>query len=441
MGIYSLSTPLGGAICIIRISGEGTLAALNRIFKGRGETVPNMLRVGLIMDGEEMIDEAMAVYFKAPYSYTGEDMAELHCHGSAVVVDRVMGLLSATGLRLAQCGEFTKRAFLKGKMDLTQSEAVMSLISSNSERGRKASLMQLRGSLSQRIKHVRDGIADILAHIEVSIDYPEEDLDRPNMAGQIEKQLLEVDALLKTFKSGRLLFDGIKVAIAGRPNVGKSSLLNAIAGEDRAIVTDIPGTTRDTLEVLVKARGLVIKLYDTAGIRRSDDAVEALGVERSIQMIEDADVILMVLDTSEPLAAEDYEVALHIQDKPVLIALNKSDAKSVLTQKQVESEFNAEVLPVSAATGEGLDALISKIYDMSVGKEGISDIAINARHREAILFARQHLQDALDAAQLASEDCLSIDIRSAWEALGEVIGETTTEDLLDRIFSQFCLGK
>ena len=445
MTIYAPATAPGqGAIAIVRISGEKAGETLTRIFRSKGKMEPNVMRYGTIVDGEEPIDEAMAVFFQNPHSYTREDMAELYCHGSMAIVERVLELLSRQeGLRLAQPGEFTRRAFLNGRMDLAQAEAVMSLIASQSELGRKASLRQLKGSLSQKIRGCRDGIADILAAIEVSIDYPEEEFDPIALSGRIEAEIEKLNRLLSTFRTGRLLQEGVRVAIVGRPNVGKSSLLNALIGSERAIVTEIPGTTRDVVEAMFRMEGLVFRFYDTAGIREADNPVERIGVERSLETLEDADLVLGVFDQSEPLTAEDEEMFAKLAGRPGLIVLNKSDKPASVTASALKDEFpGLEVLSISAREKEGLENLLQALYRLAAGMTAQSETVINERHREAISRAKRHLEDAAAACRDNwEEDCISIDVRAAWEALGEIVGETATEDLLDRIFSKFCLGK
>lgn len=444
--IYALSTPPGqAAIAVVRVSGDGARDVFEKIFRHRGATESHRLYYGDILDDGSVVDEAMAVFMAAPKTYTREDMAEFHCHGSMAVVKRLMRTLEKNGVRLALCGEFSKRAFLNGRIDLAQAEAVMDLIAASSERLRRTSLRQMKGSLSEKIIGCRDGIADILAALEVSIDYPEEMLDAPAIDAEIDTVLAQLEALAATFYTGRLIREGIGVALVGRPNVGKSSLLNALLGSERAIVTEIAGTTRDVLEEQFQINGMPVRLIDTAGIREGNDPVEKIGVQRSFAALKDADVAVLVLDTSCALTEEDREIADSIEG-PFLVALNKSDGPVVLPPGEVSAWFpEVPVLAVSAATGDGLHELVRAIYDASLafGAGGeASETVVNQRHQEAIeraatalLAAKQTLFDVADEA------CVALDLRSAWEALGEIVGETATEDLLDRIFSRFCLGK
>ncbi|MGI6175850.1 MAG: tRNA uridine-5-carboxymethylaminomethyl(34) synthesis GTPase MnmE [Christensenellales bacterium] len=442
MTIFALSTPPGvGAVAIIRISGPASRDTLQRIFSSRSTLQHATLRYGELRDGDALIDDAMAVFFEAPNSYTREDMAELHCHGALSVVRRVMQLLSDCGLRLAEPGEFTKRAFLNGRIDLTQAEAVMDLIASVSEQSRNASLLQMKGALSREITACRDALLDLLAFIEASIDYPEESLDEVRIDTSIDTVLNALITLRASYGAGKLLREGVKIAIAGRPNVGKSSLLNALLGRERAIVTDIPGTTRDVIEESLQVNGLQLLLYDTAGIRETADTIERLGVERSGTAVEESDAVLFVLDTSQPFSEEDALVWSRVQKKPSIVALNKTDGGAVLTQAQAQTLLGQEILPVSAVTGEGLDKLLDALYTAGVQNANLSALTINERHLQAIQKSIGALQEVRAALGSVDEECLSIDIRRAWEALGEIIGDTATEDLLDRIFSQFCLGK
>jgi tRNA modification GTPase len=442
MTIFALSTPPGvGAVAIIRISGPASRDTLQRIFSSRSTLQHATLRYGELRDGDALIDDAMAVFFEAPNSYTREDMAELHCHGALSVVRRVMQLLSDCGLRLAEPGEFTKRAFLNGRIDLTQAEAVMDLIASVSEQSRNASLLQMKGALSREITACRDALLDLLAFIEASIDYPEESLDEVRIDTSIDTVLNALITLRASYGAGKLLREGVKIAIAGRPNVGKSSLLNALLGRERAIVTDIPGTTRDVIEESLQVNGLQLLLYDTAGIRETADTIERLGVERSGTAVEESDAVLFVLDTSQPFSEEDALVWSRVQKKPSIVVLNKTDGGAVLTQAQAQTLLGQEILPVSAVTGEGLDKLLDALYTAGVQNANLSALTINERHLQAIQKSIGALQEARAALGSVDEECLSIDIRRAWEALGEIIGDTATEDLLDRIFSQFCLGK
>lgn len=453
--ITALATPPGeGGIAVIRLSGPESLQMAGRLFvNGKRRKVKEFreryLYYGFILDQDQnTVDEVLLVYMKAPRTYTREDVVEIHCHGGMIPVRKILDLLLQEGARLAQPGEFTKRAFLNGRIDLAQAEGVMDLISSKSEEAARSSLQQMEGSLSREIKAVRDDMLDVLARIEVTVDYPEEDIE--GMVGeQIHKRLFtareQCRSLLKSAHQGRLIREGIKTVIIGKPNVGKSSLLNALVRENRAIVTDIPGTTRDVIEEYVNIKGVLVRILDTAGIRETMDLVEKIGVEKSRELTRDADLILLLLDASHPLEEEDMKILQWLKDKQVLILLNKSDRPSAIEPEDIEMLTDSTIIKTSMIDGTGLDQVEEFIYHLvySGGAGPKNSVMItNSRHKEALIRAERHLGEALDALAASMPlDLVTIDIRNVWEALGEITGESLTENLIDKIFMEFCLGK
>lgn len=447
--ICALSTPSGpGGIAVIRLSGPQSKEIFNKVFFSSSVAEERKLQYGHIMDGRETIDEAMGVYFNAPRSYTGEDMAEIHCHGGNLPVSRVLHILTKTGTRPAEPGEFTRRAFLNGKIDLSRAEAVMSYISSTSEAGAKVSLAQLKGTLYNKILSMQDTLTSLLARIEAIIEYPDEDL-----TSDVEKPVVQAVAVLKdeilslceTYVEGRILRDGFYVAIAGKPNVGKSSLLNYFAGREKAIVTDIPGTTRDVIEDTVNIRGISVRFFDTAGIRATEDLVERIGVSRSHETIHAADLILLVIDVSEGITKEDIDLYETYRQLNMLICLNKTDLDNKdIDPHAVKCFGDKKILHVSALTGAGMDHLKETIYHEAIRDEKLLEgvVITSERHKNALINAAKHLTEALDAyARGMMLDCISIDIKAAWHDLGLITGHTVTEEIIDRIFSTFCLGK
>ncbi len=454
--IAAISTPIGvGGIGIVRLSGSQSLNIVNNIFRTKsGSSLDNFhnrhFYYGYIVKKNgDVLDEVLMVVMKAPGSYTREDMAEIHCHGGIVPLSQILKLVIRHGARLAEPGEFTKRAFLNGRIDLSQAEAIMDLICAKTEKSAKASIKQMEGELSSRICAMREDMLDLMAHIEVSIDYPEEDIEDMDInavkqrLGQLKHKMSH---LLDTAEQGKLIRHGIKTVIVGKPNVGKSSLLNALLGENRAIVTEIPGTTRDIIEESVNIKEVLVRIIDTAGIRKTTDMVEEMGVERSKQNIEDADLILWVMDASRPIEDEDREILDDIQHKKTLIILNKMDCPVALDFKELKSI--AKDIPIVKAcmiNQEGIEEIKEYIHNMVIsGKVSADDgvIITNIRHQEALINSLQHVNDALISIDEGVPlDLISIDIRGAWDALGSITGETITEDLIDKIFSEFCLGK
>jgi len=451
--IAAIATPYGeSAIGIVRLSGPESLQILKKVFKGKSSSFrPRFAHYGFVVDKNgEPIDEAVVIYYKAPHSYTGEDMVELNLHGNPLILKRVLNRLLEEGARLAEPGEFTKRAFLNGKLDLTQAEAVAELISAKTELARKLALNQLQGALSKEIKPLREELLMLHALVESSIEFEEEDIPTitpEELKERLKKILQRVERLLKTAQTGKAIREGLKLAIVGLPNVGKSSLFNRLLGEERAIVTDIAGTTRDYLEETVNLKGVPIRLIDTAGIREAKDTVERIGVERSLQKLKEADIVLFVVDASkENLLEEEIKLAQTLAEsgKPVLVVINKIDLGRKLQLPENFPLKGAPTVEVSAKTGEGLEKLgeeILKTAGVNAAEGG--NIYISVRHENLLKRAKKALENALNylKGEFYSPEILMLDLREATDALGEIIGEVTTEDVLGQIFSTFCIGK
>jgi len=447
--ICALSTPSGpGGIAVIRLSGPHAKKIFGSVFVSLSEAEDRKLLYGHITDGTQTIDEAMGVCFTAPSSYTGEDMAEIHCHGGSLPVARVLRILVKSGARPAEPGEFTKRAFLNGKMDLSRAEAVMSYISSTSEAGAKVSVSQLKGTLYDKILSMQDTLTNLLAQIEAIIEYPEEDMTK-----DIEKPVVqalqalkdEILSLCVTYDEGRILREGFNVAIAGKPNVGKSSLLNVLIGREKAIVTQIPGTTRDIIEDMVNIHGISVRFFDTAGIRATEDAVEKIGVRRSHETIDAADLVLLVIDVFEGITKNDIELYEQYKESNMLVCFNKTDlGNKDIDTNTVQCFGDKKIMHVSALTGEGMDALKEIIYHEAIQDEKLLEgvVITSERHKNALYDVAKHCSEALEAyASGMMLDCMSIDMKAAWHDLGLITGLTVTEEIIDRIFSTFCLGK
>lgn len=455
--ISAVATAAGeGGIGIVRISGPEALPVASQLFCGvNGKTAPDInpfqAAYGKIVDpvSKEMIDEALLLVMKAPRSYTREDVVEIHCHGGMVPIRRILDLTLRLGCRLAEPGEFTKRAFLNGRLDLSQAEAVIDVIRAKTDASLRLAVSHLSGALSQQVKAMRQELLGIIAQLEAVIDFPEEDIDElgSDQTRLAVSRLSEsVERLLSTAATGRILRDGLSTVIIGKPNVGKSSLLNALVRDERAIVTDIPGTTRDTIEEYVTVRGIPLRLIDTAGIRPTADLVERIGVERARDMTSQADLLILMLDRSLPLAAEDREIFSLLAGRTALVLLNKSDLPAVWDPSEL-AELSAAhaVIEASVKTGAGLDALeeaiVGLVYSGQV-ETGERSFITNVRHVQALRTVHSHLLAALtaDAAGMPV-DCVVIDLRAAWETLGMISGDTVGEDIIDEIFSRFCIGK
>ncbi len=437
--IYALATPVGGAIAVVRLSGTGAKKLLYTVFTGRG--APREMAYGRIVnEAGEPLDQVMAAFFPAPRSYTGEDMAELYLHGGQTTVRRVLALLGRHA-RGARPGEFTERAFLNGKLDLAQAEAVMDLINAGAERSANSALAQLTGRLSERIAAVEAQLLDALSGLEAAIDYPEELEDDVTSAlpGVLAAAEAELAALIGAGLSGRVLREGARVALIGRPNAGKSSLLNALAGAERAIVTQFAGTTRDVLEEAVSMDGIPVTLFDTAGIRAADDPVERIGVERARRAAERADLLLLCFDAAAPLSEEDEALLAETAGRSRLAVCCKGDLPA-LWEAEALSPYGIEALAVSAETGEGLAALRRAIA-ARIAPAAESALVTNARHIEALQRAAASVSDAEKSAGGTEPELVATDLREALAALGQITGREASADLIERIFSKFCVGK
>lgn len=453
--IAAISTPIGeGGIAIVRVSGPDAISTVDKVYKGKRKlsTVDShTIHYGWIVDPKtnEKVDETLVSVMKAPRTFTGENVVEVNVHGGIVSVNRVLQLILDAGARLAEPGEFTKRAFLHGRIDLSQAEAVIDLIRSKTDRAMKVALSQVEGKLSKEIRSIRQALLELMAHIEVHIDYPEHDEEEVTYQ-HIEQQVVgirnRIAVLEKKGNEGKILREGIETAIIGRPNVGKSSLLNALAKESRAIVTDIPGTTRDIIEEYVNIRGIPLKLIDTAGIRETEDIVERIGVERSRKAIEKADLVLLMLNQAEPITEEDEQLFELVKGSNVIVVLNKIDLPSKVDVEQIRRWFEGRpVVSISLMTEEGLDALEEAVSRLFLAGKVASDdptYISNARHIQLLRQALQSLDDAyVGVKDRLPYDMIAIDLKRAWLFLGEIIGDAVSDDLITQIFSQFCLGK
>ena len=450
------SAPGEGAIGIVRLSGDDALAIADKVYKLGQKKLSTQdshtIHYGHIVDpkdGQE-IDEVMVSVMREPKTFTREDIVEINTHGGIVATNRVLELVLREGATLAEPGEFTKRAFINGRIDLTQAEAVMDLIRAKTDRSMDLAVKQLDGKLSNLIENLRQDILNTLAQVEVNIDYPEyDDVEEMTLKLLGEKTIIikdRIDGLLSTAKQGKILRDGISTAIVGRPNVGKSSLLNALLREEKAIVTDIEGTTRDTVEEYINIRGVPLKLVDTAGIRDTEDVVERIGVERSKKALKEAELVLLLLNQSEALTAGDRELLALTQDHKRIIIMNKIDLPNqLLKESLLEWVEEDEIIATSMMTQEGIDALEEKIADYFFsGQSGEKDATYvsNARHIDLLQKASQSLDEVKNGIDMGMPvDLIQIDFTRAWEILGEIIGENAPDELLTQLFSQFCLGK
>ena len=455
--IAAISTPVGeGGISIIRISGEDAVAVAKRLYHGSkdpAQVASHTINYGHIVDpdtGAE-VDEVMVSVMRAPHTYTCEDVVEINCHGGLLATNRILQLVLSYGARMAEPGEFTKRAFLNGRIDLSQSEAVMDLIRAKTDKSMKVALNQLDGDLSRLIRHLRQDILDVLAQVEVNIDYPEYDAVEEMTTKMLKEKALDIQqriqALLKTAKQGKVLREGLATAIIGRPNVGKSSLLNTLLHEDKAIVTDVAGTTRDVIEEYVNVDGVPLKLIDTAGIRDTDDTVEKIGVERSKRALDAADLILLLIDSSAPLTAEDCELLTATHGKQRIVILNKTDLPRRVDLDELKKLTDGDALiETSIVKHEGMDQLGQQISKMFFN-EGIESsqnnvMVTNARHIGLLHQANAALSDVLKGINAGMPvDLVQIDMTRCWDLLGEITGDSYQDELLDQLFSQFCLGK
>ena len=456
--IAAIATARGEAgIGIVRVSGPLALPIATDLFLAPRAVSPTQLPThtltyGHVVDAtasDEVIDEVLLGVMHAPRTYTGEDIVEFNCHGGIVPLTAVLDLVVKRGARLAEPGEFTKRAFLNGRLDLAQAEAVAELIASKTNLSRKIAIGALAGKLSDTVNQLNDGIANLLAEIEASVDFPEEDLDFMKVGAQLDcARAIQTDltTLLETASEGRLISEGVNVAILGKPNVGKSSLLNALVGTARAIVTDIPGTTRDTIEEAINISGIPLKLFDTAGLRQTDDIIEQQGVERSRAVLERAELLLLMFDASQPLNDADLDLLRTAQSHKAILILNKTDLPVVTPSAALLAHCpKRRVVETAIPRGEGIDTLKAAVCEVLVGDElvvGESPIVTNARHQDALRRANEGLNYAIESlANTMPPELVAVDLRISLDALGDIVGKTTTEDILDRIFSQFCVGK
>ncbi len=453
--IAAIATAPGeGGIGIIRISGEKSLEVAQSIFKSKsGKMIKDYnartLIYGTIVDGEKVIDEVLVAYMKGPNSYTAEDVIEINCHGGFISVKKILELILSKDVRLAEAGEFTKRAFLNGRIDLSQAEAIIDVIKSKTDMAHEVAQSQLEGSLAKKIKDLRMNVTEVLAHLTVSIDFSEEDVEEityQTLETKSSELRNEIKKLYDTAESGKILRDGLKTVIVGKPNVGKSSLLNSILGENRAIVTDIAGTTRDVIEEFVNIKGIPLKIVDTAGIRETDDIVEKIGVEKSRESFSTADLVIMVLDASRKLAEEDIEILESLKNKKTIVLLNKIDLKPEIEIEKIKEYVNEEdIIEISALKHQGIEELHDKIeamvYQGSV-KNSSNLMITNSRHKDALFKAYEAINDAISAIeQRMPYDFIEVDFKNIWDYLGYINGDTVREDLLDTIFANFCIGK
>ncbi|CAC7283788.1 tRNA (5-carboxymethylaminomethyl-2-thiouridylate) synthase [Staphylococcus aureus] len=454
--ITSISTPMGeGAIGIVRLSGPQAVEIADILYKGKhllNDVPSHTINYGHIIDPEskEVVEEVMVSVLKAPKTFTREDIIEINCHGGILTINRVLELTMTYGARMAEPGEFTKRAFLNGRIDLSQAEAVMDFIRSKTDRASKVAMNQIEGRLSDLIKKQRQSILEILAQVEVNIDYPEyddvEDATTEFLLEQSKEIKQEINRLLDTGAQGKIMREGLSTVIVGKPNVGKSSMLNNLIQDNKAIVTEVAGTTRDVLEEYVNVRGVPLRLVDTAGIRETEDIVEKIGVERSRKALSQADLILFVLNNNEALTQEDYTLYEVVKNEDVIVIVNKMDLEQNIDINEVKDMIgDTPLIQTSMLKQEGIDELEIQIRDLFFGGEVQNQdmtYVSNSRHISLLKQARQTIQDAIDAAESGVPmDMVQIDLTRTWEILGEIIGETASDELIDQLFSQFCLGK
>lgn len=458
-----VTAPGEAGVGIIRISGNNALECANRIFvpKKKGTKLEDRVRyltlghivdnqdTGKVTNEEKIVDEVLCAYMKAPYTYTKEDVVEINCHGGYLSLKKTLELVLKNGARLAQRGEYTKRAFLSGRIDLSQAEAVMDIITAKTSKSHELSQKQLDGKLSDKLSEIRHDVTADLARITVAVDFPEEDEPDVTYGELIESttgHLAEINKMIKSFEVGRVYRDGLRTVIVGKPNVGKSSLLNGILQENRAIVTSVAGTTRDIIEEYLTLDGIPIRLVDTAGIRNTEDIVEKIGVERSKESIEDADLVIFMLDKSRELDQEDIDIIEIAKHKKLIVIINKQDLESKLDEAEVKTHLEAEnIIHASVINNQGIDELKTMIKKMVEGN-GIAldnDYMINnARHKNALEKAARACEDALQSLGVELPlDIIETDFKNIWDYLGEITGDTTSESLLDTIFANFCIGK
>ncbi len=451
--IAAISTPLGeGGISIVRLSGQDAVKIANKVFKGANlaKVASHTIHYGHVIDPEtnKIIDECMATVMLAPKTFTRENIVEISCHGGIVVTNDILQLLLANGARMADPGEFTKRAFMNGRIDLTQAESVMDMVRAKTDRARQVAMNQLEGGLMTKIKAMRQDLLDTMAQEEVNIDYPEYDMD--DMTGQEMKQKAisvskKIDELLNTAQEGKIIRSGLATAIVGKPNVGKSSLLNYLTQDDKAIVTDVAGTTRDTLEEYVSVKGAALKLIDTAGIHETSDKVEKIGVERSKKAVDQADLVLLLLDSSRELEQEDRDLLEFTKNKKRIIVLNKNDLGQKISPETIKKMTDSPVVVTSVLQKENLDQLenaIEKLFFKGIENSADQVLVTNQRQASLLVKAKQALAEVIKGVDDDMPlDLVQIDLTNAWNDLGEITGESAPDELITQLFSQFCLGK
>ena len=453
--IAAISTAMSASgIGIVRISGDEAMDVISRIYRSKNgkknirEVQSHTIHYGFIYDGEDVVDEVLVMIMRGPHTYTGEDTVEIDCHGGGYAMKKVLETVLKNGAVIAEPGEFTKRAFLNGRLDLSQAEAVMDVIQARNSMALKSSVEQLKGSVQRAVKEIRSRLLYQIAYIESALDDPEHyDLEGypQELAKIVDKEAGEITDLLKTADDGRMIQEGIKTVILGKPNAGKSSLLNFLVGEDRAIVTEIEGTTRDILEEYISLNGITLRVIDTAGIRETEDIVEKIGVGKAKQMAEDADLILYVVDSSRPLDDNDEDIIELLSGRKSIVIYNKTDLEPVVNMAKLQERTGNPVIPVSIVEEKGIRKLEEEIKNMFFkGELSFNDevYITNARHKAALEEARESLKLVKNSIDMGmAEDFFSIDLMNAYESLGRIVGESVGEDLVNEIFSKFCTGK
>ena len=453
--IAAISTAMSASgIGIVRISGDEAMDVISRIYRSKNgkknirEVQSHTIHYGFIYDGEDVVDEVLVMIMRGPHTYTGEDTVEIDCHGGVYAMKKVLETVLKNGAVIAEPGEFTKRAFLNGRLDLSQAEAVMDVIQARNSMALKSSVEQLKGSVQRAVKEIRSRLLYQIAYIESALDDPEHyDLEGypQELAKIVDKEAGEITDLLKTADDGRMIQEGIKTVILGKPNAGKSSLLNFLVGEDRAIVTEIEGTTRDILEEYISLNGITLRVIDTAGIRETEDIVEKIGVGKAKQMAEDADLILYVVDSSRPLDDNDEDIIELLSGRKSIVIYNKTDLEPVVNMAKLQERTGNPVIPVSIVEEKGIRKLEEEIKNMFFkGELSFNDevYITNARHKAALEEARESLKLGKNSIDMGmAEDFFSIDLMNAYESLGRIVGESVGEDLVNEIFSKFCTGK
>lgn len=453
--IAAIGTALSNSgISIIRISGKDSLNIINKIFSSSSKLEPNHIIYGKIIDNREILDNVLVSYFKAPHSYTGEDVCEINCHGGTQITKDILEIVLENGAALAEPGEFSKRAFLNGKMDLSQAEAVINLINAKTKTESRIAAKNMEGDLSKKIKELREELVELMAQIEVSVDYPEydyEEVEPTSITSLLDKKISEIKHILDTYDHGKYIKNGVNVAILGKPNVGKSSLLNNLANYEKAIVTDIPGTTRDIVEETINLGNIVLNISDTAGIRDTDDIIEKIGVEKSLKILDEVDLVLYLINGEEGISKEDFEILSKIKNKGIkyIPVINKMDLtkKSILDVIMDELEYNGikKAVCISAQENDGIDDLkneITRLFNVSDLDYSHELIITNERHKDLLKKSINYLIDAKNEINLGQPiDIVSIYVKKCTKTLGEIIGADVTQDIISKIFEKFCLGK